>query len=356
VQKVVGYGSSISGLNIHARNRNGNITAQLNSKDVNGEASWLPAGRGKLVARFKNAALDEVKSIETPRPPVSRDVPNKKAAPVTIPVIDVAIDQFTYHGKPLGRVELHASQTEKEILLDHFRLSSPEGVLAVNGKWDISAAQTHAVVKLQLNDVGGMLAHNGFPNSVKNGSGTLEGDLVWPGGPDDLMLRNLDGQLNLKLAKGQFLQLDPGAGKLLSVLSLQSLPKRITLDFTDVFSKGFEFDSIVGAAQVRKGVLSTNDLKIKGSAAEVSLNGQVDLNRETQTLRVRVSPTIGDSVSLLALAAVSPVVGAGVFLANKILRDPLDKLVSFEYNVTGSWADPLVEKVGKVKASSSNAE
>jgi uncharacterized protein YhdP len=133
-------------------------------------------------------------------------------------------------------------------------------------------------------------------------------------------------------------------------MSLQSLPKRITLDFTDVFSKGFEFDSITGSAQIKQGVLLTDDFKINGSAAAVNLSGQVDLNRETQNLRVRVLPTIGDSVSLLALAAVNPAVGAGVFIANKILSDPLDKLVSFEYNVTGSWLDPKVEKTGQSKA------
>jgi uncharacterized protein YhdP len=169
-----------------------------------------------------------------------------------------------------------------------------------------------------------------------------------------MKLANLDGHLNLKMSKGQFLKVDPGAGKLLSVLNLQSLPKRITLDFNDVFSKGFEFDDIIGVAQLRQGVLMTNDFKINGSAAQVTMSGQVDLTRETQSLRVRVLPAIGNSVSLLAFAA-GPAVGAGVFLANKIFRDPLDKLVSFEYNVTGSWVDPQVEKAGQVKATTHNS-
>jgi len=278
-------------------------------------------------------------------------VAEKKVAGIAIPVIDVAVEHFTYQGNPLGRLELHASQFEQDILLDHLRLTNPDGVLLVNGKWGVSPAQTHAVVNLTLNDIGKVLDRSGYPNSVKNGSGTLSCDFVWAGSPAEFALPNLDGHLKLKMAKGQFLKLDPGAGKLLSVMSLQALPKRIALDFTDVFSQGFEFDSINGVAQIRQGVLTTSDFKINGSAAQVTLSGQVDLNRETQSLRVKVLPTIGDSVSLLALAAVSPAVGAGVFLANKIFRDPLDKLVSFEYNVTGSWVDPKVEKVGQVKAS-----
>jgi uncharacterized protein YhdP len=352
VQKLLGYGSTVNGVNVHARNRNGVFSAQLAAKDLNGELSWFPQGKGKLVMRLKNAVLAETekdKAAEAAHGAASSLAANQTGSSVSIPVFDVAVENFTYHGKPLGRMELHASQFEKDILLDHFKLANPDGVMLANGKWGMSPAQSHLVVKLELNDVGNVLARYGYPNSVRNGSGSLDCDLTWAGAPEDFALANLDGHMNLKMAKGQFLKLDPGAGKLLSVLSLQSLPKRITLDFNDVFSQGFEFDSMEGVAQIRQGVLATNDYKINGSAAAVNLSGQVDLARETQNLRVRVMPTIGDSVSLLAFAA-GPAVGAGVYLANKILRDPLDKLVSFEYNVTGSWVDPKVEKVGQVKA------
>ncbi|KAF0205985.1 MAG: hypothetical protein FD173_575 [Gallionellaceae bacterium] len=354
VQKLVGYGVAANGLNVHARNRNGTFTAQLASKELSGELSWYPQDKGKLVARFKNVILGEgekQKKVEAAQVAAPSDAAGKKADSISIPVIDVAVEHFVFRGNQLGRLELHASQFDKDILLNHLRLTNPDGVLVVNGKWGTSPAQTHVVVNLSLNDIGKVLDRSGYPNSVKNGSGTLNCDLVWPGSPGELALPNLDGHLQLKMAKGQFLKLDPGAGKLLSVMSLQALPKRIALDFTDVFSQGFEFDSINGVAHIRQGVLSTNDFKINGSAAQVTMSGQVDLSRETQSLRVKVLPTIGDSVSLIALAAVSPVVGAGVFLANKIFRDPLDKLVSFEYNVTGSWVDPKVEKVGQAKAS-----
>ena len=148
--------------------------------------------------------------------------------------------------------------------------------------------------------------------------------------------------------KGQFLKIDPGIGKLLGILSLQALPRHITLDFTDVFSEGFEFDSITGDAQIAHGILTTKNFRIDGSAAKVTMTGEVDLNRETQRLLVRILPTVGDSVSLLGFAA-GPAVGIGAFIANKLLREPLDKLVSFEYNVTGTWVDPSVTKVGESK-------
>lgn len=356
VQKTVGYGSEIGGLSIHARNHGGTLTAQLVSKDINGEVSWLAEGNGRIVARLKNAVLaEEAKGKEKETAHAAPFVGgNKVAGSVSWPVIDIAVENFTYHGKQLGRLELHASQVDKTISLDRFSLVNPDGVLTLNGKWILFPEQTHVAAKLELYDTGKMLNRSGYPDTLKGGNGTLDCDLAWSGAPEELMLANLNGQLNLKMSKGQFLKVDPGAGKLLSVLNLQSLPKRITLDFTDVFSTGFEFDDMAGAAQIKKGILMTDDFKINGSAAEVTMKGDVDLVRETQNLRVRVLPAIGNSVSLLAFAA-GPAVGAGVFLANKLFRDPLDKLVAFEYNVTGNWIDPQVEKVGQVKAIPNNS-
>jgi uncharacterized protein YhdP len=140
--------------------------------------------------------------------------------------------------------------------------------------------------------------------------------------------------------------MDSGAGKLLSVLSLQDLPKHIVLGFTDVFSEGFQFDNINGNAAIKDGVIETQDFHLDGSSAKVTMKGNVDLNNETQNLRVRVLPTLGSSVSLIGAFAISPAVGIGSLIVNKVLGDPLDKLASFEYNVSGKWSDPSVVKVG----------
>ena len=44
----------------------------------------------------------------------------------------------------------------------------------------------------------------------------------------------------------------------------------------------------------------------------------------------------------------NPVAGAVVWAAQKILKDPLDQAFAFEYAVTGSWADPKVDKLGQI--------
>jgi uncharacterized protein (TIGR02099 family) len=346
VDRLSGYGNTVSALDIKGSGRNGLFSLRLASRELNGDLIWQPQGNGKLLGRFSNAILGEGHGEPAQTAPVSADpepVDNS-----TFPAVDVTVEKLSYKGRQLGRLELELNEAGGDVLLEKLRLTTPDGVLNMSGKWQAAPEQTQATLRLEIGDAGKILARAGYPDSLQDGSGTLEGDLRWTGAPGSFAYQKLNGTLRLDVGKGRFLKFDAGAGKLLGVLSLQSIPRRVSLDFTDVFSDGFQFDSINGNAHVVNGLLLTNDMKLSGPAAKVTMLGQVDTIRETQDLKVRVFPAIGDNVSLLSFAA-GPVVGMGVLLTNKLLRDPLDKLVSFEYNVSGSWADPKVEKVGQTQ-------
>lgn len=353
VQKIVAYGHSIDGLHISARGQNGILTAQLASKSINGELSWQSQDQGKLVAHLHNLTLgggDSNGHVLTAWEPAAED----SSTSTEFPALDLTVDELTWKDKQLGKVELLAQQHGSDWLLENMRLTNPDGILTANGKYHMAGGkrQTQVKLKLEISNAGKILARSGYPDSVKNGSGKLEGEFAWRGAPDDFSYATLDGNLKLDTGKGQFLKIEPGIGKLLGILSLQALPKHITLDFTDVFSNGFAFDSITGTAQIRQGVLDTSDFRIDGSTAKVTMIGQVDLNHESQDLRVRILPTVGNSVSLLSAFTAGPLVGLSTLIVNKLLRDPLDKLVSFEYNVSGTWSNPQVIKIAQKKVSS----
>ena len=361
IQKLNAYGLSMNGLHVNASNQGGVLMAQLAAREMNGEVSWQSQGKGKLVARLRNLNLGKDSSGATgeadsgKKKEVVRELATGEDSTRTeFPALDLEVDELTWKDKQLGKMELLARQHGSDWLLEHMRITNPDGVLTADGKYHMAEGkkQTQLNLKLEISNAGKILARSGYPDSVKNGSGKLEGEFVWRGAPDDFSYAALDGKLSLDTGKGQFLKIDPGVGKLLGILSLQALPKHITLDFSDVFSNGFAFDSITGTALVKQGVLETNNFKMDGSSAKVTMQGQVDLNRETQNLRVRILPTVGNSVSLLGAFAAGPVVGIGTFIVNKILREPLDKLVSFEYNVTGTWVNPNVAKTGQPAAGS----
>jgi uncharacterized protein YhdP len=144
---------------------------------------------------------------------------------------------------------------------------------------------------------------------------------------------------------GQFLKADPGAARLLGVLSLQSLPRRLLLDFRDVFDDGFAFDSFGGDVKIDQGVASTNNLRMRGVQAVVLMEGSADIMRETQDLRVVVVPEINAGTASLAYAVINPAIGLGTFLAQLFLRRPLIEANTREFHVSGPWIEPQVERV-----------
>jgi uncharacterized protein YhdP len=161
----------------------------------------------------------------------------------------------------------------------------------------------------------------------------------------------LSGELQLDAQNGQFLKTEPGAARLIGILSMQSW---ITLDFRELYGRGYAFSTLSTKARVDDGVLSTNEFNLRGPSAQVKMSGKVDLVKETQDLRAHVEPSVGDSVSGVVAVVINPVWGLGALLLQKILKNPLGQVLSFEYHVTGTWTDPKVERL-KADVRSANA-
>lgn len=165
---------------------------------------------------------------------------------------------------------------------------------------------------------------------------------------DALRCRRESGCDDIMLGRG--IVADPGLAKLLGVLSLQSLPRRLALDFRDVFSEGFSFDFVRGDVTIQQGIAATNNLQMKGVNAAVLMEGTADIAKETQDLKVVVVPEINAGTASLAATVINPVVGLGSFLAQMILRNPLIRAATQEFHIDGTWADPRVTPVPRKPA------
>ncbi len=344
VRKLTGYSQAFPDVRVTMRSSDGSLFAQVASRDANGDIIWQPQDKGALVLRLKNLALSAPGADEGAGKPIA--APETEGA--DSPEFHIAVDNLSYRGKPLGRLEMQTKERAGNWLMEHMMLVNPDGKLTADGKWLKAggAAQTQVNFRLEIGDAGKTLARYGYPDAVKNGGGKLEGAVSWAGDPLAFNYAALGGSLTLNVGKGHFLKIDPGAGKLLSILSMQALPQHITLDFTDVFSKGFAFDNISGTAQISHGMLTTGDFRVEGPAAKVAITGAVDLARETQNLRVIVKPEVGD-VPLVGLCILNPAVCVPAIIGTQALKKPIEKLASYEYNVTGTWTNPTVAKVGK---------
>ena len=198
--------------------------------------------------------------------------------------------------------------------------------------------------------MGKLLTRFDMPGVVGNGKGSLQGSAGWTGSPITPDFRSLSGSMHLDVQTGQFLKAEPGLAKLLSVLSLQALPRRLTLDFRDVFSNGFAFDFMRGDVQITDGVARTNNMQMKGVNAAVLMEGTADLVQETQNLHVVVVPEINAMTASLVATAINPVIGLGSFLAQVLLRGPLIAAATKEFRIDGSWDDPQVTALPRRRA------
>jgi uncharacterized protein (TIGR02099 family) len=333
------------------RAADGRWDANVVSDHASGALTWRPGAAGapgRVSARLARLTIPDAQRGEVTE---LLDSP-----PVDIPALDVVVDSFELGRRKFGQLELLAQNVAtgggNAWRMDKLEIVNPDGRLSATGRWEREAGAPPSAprrmtlaMSLEFGNAGALLARLGIPDAVRNGSGKLEGELSWRGSALAIDYPSLSGRLQLATAKGQFLKADTGAARLLGVMSLQSLPRRIALDFRDVFSEGFAFDQISANAELKGGTLFTRDFKMRGVAATVLIEGSIDLLNETQNLHVLVLPEIdAGSASLVYALMANPAIGLGTFLAQMLLRDPLSKAFSYEYDVSGSWTDPQVKR------------
>ena len=339
--------------------------ANLDASELNGYVEYRqPSGSagGRLYARLSRlevaqSAAQDVESVLDEQP-------------ASIPALDIVVEDLELRGKKLGRIEIDAvnlgasassaaRDVPREWRLNRFNITTPEAVLTASGNWINIAGQTPAVAgrsikerrqtvmnfKLDIGDAGELFNRFGMKGVVRKGHGKVEGQVTWMGSPITLDYPSLGGSFNVNVETGQFLKADPGIAKLLGVLSLQSLPRRLMLDFRDVFSEGFAFDFLRGDVTIAQGIARTNNLQMKGVNAAVLMEGQADIAKETQNIKVVVVPEINAGSASLLASYINPVVGLSTFLAQLILRRPLIEAATYELLVDGTWVDPRVTKV-----------
>ncbi len=354
IAKVTGYRQSVEHLHITANSKNGVLTTTLASGELNGKVTWTPRDQGTLDVRLESLALKSGAQDGKAAPTAEEEGEGKPVASNALPArgespdIHLVVDKFYYQHKALGRLELQARQHEGDWQLQHVVLENPEGKMTGDATWQAASVlpRTRITFALDIQDVGGMLARMGYPDTVKKGKGRLTGDLAWPGGPGDFDYASLNGSLGVAVDKGEFMKIDPEVSGLLRILSLQAFSPE------GVFSKGFVFDSIGGNATINQGMMATNDFGIKGSAVKVKLTGQVDLNHETQTLKIVVEPSVSGGAAIFIAGLANPLVAFEFWIVNKFFKGPVEKVASVTFNVTGKWDKPVVHKEGEKPADS----
>jgi uncharacterized protein (TIGR02099 family) len=353
------FGRQLNELRIGASRGGDDWQIDLRGRELVGTARWqAPApGRlnGRIIARLQRLTAPPSAPASMIATPTARSAP---PAANPWPSVDIVAESFRAKERDLGKLELLAQPSDSDWRIESLKLSSDDGSLVASGWWRGAgrAPRTQLDTDLDVRDAGKYLARYGMPDAVRGGRTHIHGQLEWSGSPQEFDYPTLNGMFSVETGSGQFVKLDPGLGKLLGVLSLQALKRRLTFDFQDLFGEGFAFDEITGDVRIQDGVMKSDNLKIVGPSARVTIAGVTDIASETQRLRVRVQPTLSGTVSvgaaalLLANPILGAAVGAGALFAQTAMKDPIEQMFSYEYAISGSWADPIVERSGRSPA------
>ncbi len=307
-----------------------------------------------ILADFDRLQLASVHPA-TPAPAAATAAPAPPAAaapktydPRSVPALDLSLRQFRYGDMAWDRVHVVLKPQADGVALT--LLDATTAGLTVNGSgaWTVATdGAQHSALKVNLKstDVEKSLQALGYAAGLTGDKGQIDADLNWKDSPLGDVTRSLGGSIKVDLQDGQLSEVKPGAGRVFGLLSLSALPRRLLLNFSDVFAKGFHYDSIQGSFTVQDGDAYTQDLQLKGPAARISLIGRSGLARHDFDEALIVDPNVGSTLPVVGVLAGGVGVGAVVFLLSEIFKKPITAAGQSRYHLTGTWDNPVLTKV-----------
>lgn len=280
----------------------------------------------------------------------------QRLQPGDIPAINFSCNDFRYGEKHFGNVQIQLIPISGGITINSFRATAPAFNLTATGNWRGTRGGQRSDIKgvLSSNNIAQALQSLGLPAGFTAKSGKVQFALSWAGAPYNPDFAQINGTLSLLFTNGEIANagsgLTMGLGQLLTLTSWQSLARRVHLDFSDLTTQNFSFDTLKGDFTLSNGNAVTKNMSLDGPVAHVNVSGRIGLAAEDYNLQVGVTPHLSSNLSLLAGFAAGPVVGvvtsAAALIAGKVFSSQINSLSVDNYNITGSWAKPSVQRVG----------
>jgi uncharacterized protein (TIGR02099 family) len=300
--------------------------------------------------------FDRLKFIDGP----SVDTPGAGAPtesnPRGIPAINFHAAEMVWGEREFGDVRATLTKLDDGISLQQLTVTAANFSATATGEWRGKDAGLDRIEgTLTSTDVGSTLKQLGYDPVIEAKTGKMAFDMSWVGAPTGDALSIATGHVQVALDKGQLTGIKPGAGRVVGLASLAALPRRLALDFSDLTDKGLAFDTVRGDFDLHDGSAFTDNVLVKGPAAEIGLIGRVGLKNKDYDQTAVVTGNVSSSLPLAAFAA-GPVIGGAVLLFTQVFKQPLKGLTRGYYRITGSWDNPTVERIKSADAAAATAE
>jgi uncharacterized protein (TIGR02099 family) len=288
---------------------------------------------------------------------------SQRVDPRSVPSLRLDVDDVSYKDMKFGHVSVELVPSKSGLVIKQLRIDEPTLQLDASGEWTQSGKRYNSHLHGSMNapHIGDVLTQWGFNSSNLVGStGDVKFDLSWPDAPYQPSIASLSGTLSLKLGEGRIVHLSEstnskmGLGRMLNVLSLSTIPRRLSLNFTDLFEQGYSFDSMKGDFSFKNANAYIDSMRFEGPVAGVNLKGRIGIAAKDFDLQMGVTPHVTGSLPIVAAIAGGPVVGVATWVVDRVVAHEVAKSSTYEYSVTGSWDHPVWKKLNEDNASVSN--
>jgi|GEM_PF-1720334 len=271
-------------------------------------------------------------------------IPTPSVDPASIRALRLRADNVQFQRARLGRVELDTDPTPNGLAVTRFHSSTGDTEINAAGTWTRIQQQTLSNFQIDVKAAGldALLRNFDYAGRVEGAPTEAKFDVSWDGAPADFALERLSGLLSAKVGPGRLPKVDAGAGRIFGLLSLEAIPRRLTLDFSDMFDKGLAFDRIAGDFQLSAGQAYTQGLIISGPSVDITIKGRTGLMARDYAQDMLVAPKLGNTLPIVGALAAGPVGAAAALVVGGILSKPLSQIARFRYSVSGPWDAPKV--------------
>lgn len=270
--------------------------------------------------------------------------------PRELPALQINVRDFRFGDHDFGGLQVHALRADQGLQVDNIEIDGDSFKGNGSGAWleGPNGPLSSLMLTIESSDVRQTMQQLHFGDFVGAKHGRLQANLNWPGGIDENLLGRASGSMELQLDQGQLLTVQPGAGRMLGLLSIAELPRRLRLDFRDVTDKGLAFDSIHGTFEIKNGDAFTPDLLLSGPVAEIGVAGRIGLGAHDYDQTAVVTGDVGSALPVAGVALANPVVGGALLLFSQIFKEPLKGIARAYYHIGGTWDDPKLERIDQV--------
>lgn len=342
---------------LDVKKKNSGWLFKLNSQEAKGDATYIDPYDLSVSLDRMHLYIPELEQLEDENPlVVSSDQKNVGITPFErdfyrlMPNLTLVINDFWLQGYKVGKLNMDVQRQENQLRWKTIEVVSGTNEVHANGYWLLhgDTSKTHIDMKVEGENNSEILERFGISSGIQKAPFTITSSLNWIGSPWATQMNTLQGKVSTEFGQGSVSDVS-GAAKLLGIFSLDSIIRKMKLDFSDIFDKGLAFDSIKGDGDISHGVFVTNNLTMDTVAGDMDLKGLVDLDKRTIDAEVKFVPDVTSGLPVLSAFAVSPPTALYVLAVATVISPVVEVFTEVNYQVKGAIDSPEVKEISRTK-------